>query len=74
MSLLEAGLTGEAAAGEEASLDAPVEFKAEKFVQVLEVHRMGVSWRTISSNKTKIRRKLSFVQLILCIKHGEEGS
>jgi hypothetical protein len=39
--LLKAGLLGEAAAGEDAALDAAEEFEAEKFVQVLKVHRFG---------------------------------
>ena len=41
--LLEAGLVGEAATGEGAAFDAPEQFKAEKFMQVLEVHKYGVS-------------------------------
>ena len=43
MRLLEAGLLGEAAAGEGAAFDAAQEFDAEKFVQVLKVHERGVS-------------------------------
>jgi hypothetical protein len=41
--LLEAGLLGEAAAGEGAAFDAPEEFETKEFVQVLKVHRFGVS-------------------------------
>ena len=61
--LLEAGLLGEAAAGEGAALDAAKEFKAKKFVQILKVHN-EVSLTSISFDKTKIRRRLRFVQYV----------
>jgi hypothetical protein len=65
--LLEAGLLGEAAAGEGTAFDAAKEFDAEELMQVLKVHRYkfiraGLLWRTISFDKTNIRRKLYFVQ------------
>lgn len=41
MGLLEAGLLGEAAAGEEASVDASKEFKPKEFVEILKVHNGG---------------------------------
>lgn len=41
MGLLEAGLLGEAASGEESSVDASKEFKPQEFVKVLEVHNGG---------------------------------
>jgi hypothetical protein len=39
--LLEAGLMGEATAGEETTVDAPKEFKPKEFVKVLKVHNGG---------------------------------
>jgi len=48
VSLLEAGLMGEAAAGEGAALDAAKEFEAEEFVQVLKVHKLDRFGRTHS--------------------------
>jgi len=41
MRLLKARLLGEAAAGEGAAFDAALEFQAEEFVKVLEIHRFG---------------------------------
>lgn len=41
MGLLEAGLMSEAAAGECAAVNASEKFEAEKFVEVLKVHRYG---------------------------------
>ncbi len=61
-------LVGEAGAGEGAPFDAAKEFDAEKFVQVLEIHRYrkfmkrGFSRRTISFDKAKIRQNFYFMQ------------
>ena len=62
--LLEAGLLGETAAGESTAFDAPKEFKSEQFVEVLEVHTLGVPWYVISFDKTKIRRRCNLLQYI----------
>lgn len=43
MRRLKPGLMGQAAAGECAAFDAALEFGAEEFVQILEVHERGVS-------------------------------
>ena len=62
MCLLEAGLVGEAGAGEGAALDAAEEFDPKKLVEIVKVHWRGLSERTISFDKAKIKRIVKFLQ------------
>ena len=62
VSLLEAGLLGEAASGEVASIDSSLEFEPKEFMKVLKVHNGVDPRRTISFSRANIKRKVRLTQ------------
>jgi hypothetical protein len=63
--LTETSLSSETSAGEAAEFDATEKFETEKLVEILKIHKVGLSCcQTISFCKTNIKRIIRFTQYI----------